>query len=70
MEDSRINARTRPSIIPPLKASSARMIVFFAAIVRISGKRSAKIWGSKNVSDSFAQSADRTTTTSIAMVKP
>ena len=33
------------------------MIVFFAAIVMISGKRSAKISGSKNVSESFAQSA-------------
>jgi hypothetical protein len=46
------------------------MIVFFAAIVEDLGEEVGEDLGSKNVSDSFAQSADTRTTTSSAMVRP
>ena len=63
-----MSASTRPSTIPPANASTARMIVFFAATVMISGNRSLKISGSKKVSWSFAQSALRAIRTSARTV--
>jgi hypothetical protein len=56
--------------MPPVKASRARMIVFFAAIVMISGKRSRKMSGSRKVSWSFCQSAVNRMTNSTARVSP